>query len=145
MYIWVFSRSVGAGSAMTRNTRGLTRSVMALIVPPLPAPSRPSKMTQTFAPVAWTHCCSFTSSTCCLVSSASYSLRFGPLVCDFRPSGLWLLSAGVLLLPMAGPLDGFLDLRSLILPHLARHERNVTVIDCGWADEACQSCALNKG
>ena len=33
MYIWDFSRSVGAGSAMTRNTRGLTRSVMALIAP----------------------------------------------------------------------------------------------------------------
>ena len=42
MYIWLFSRSVGAGSATTRNTRGLTRSVIALIVPPLPAPSRPS-------------------------------------------------------------------------------------------------------
>jgi len=31
--------------------RGLTRSVIALIVPPLPAPSRPSNTTQTFAPV----------------------------------------------------------------------------------------------
>ena len=28
--------------------RGLTRSVIALIVPPLPAPSRPSKTMQTF-------------------------------------------------------------------------------------------------
>ncbi len=27
-------------NAITRNTRGLTRSVIALIVPPLPAPSR---------------------------------------------------------------------------------------------------------
>ena len=42
-YIWLFSRSLGAGKATTRNTRGLTRSVMALIVPPFPAPSRPSK------------------------------------------------------------------------------------------------------
>ena len=32
-----------AGSATTRKTRGLTRSVIALIVPPLPAASRPSK------------------------------------------------------------------------------------------------------
>ena len=42
MYICDFSRSDGAGSATTRKTRGLTRSVSALIVPPLPAASRPS-------------------------------------------------------------------------------------------------------
>ena len=54
-YICDFSRSVGAGSATTRNTRGLTRSVIALMVPPLPAVSRPSKTTQTRAPVAFTH------------------------------------------------------------------------------------------
>ena len=47
MYICVFSRSDGAGSATSRNTRGLTRSVMALIVPPLPAASRPSHTTMT--------------------------------------------------------------------------------------------------
>src|ERR1700730_759736 len=35
MYICDFSRSVGAGRATTRNTRGLTRSVIRLIVPPL--------------------------------------------------------------------------------------------------------------
>ena len=45
MYICDFSRSDGAGSATTRNTRGLTRSVIALMVPPLPAPSRPSNTT----------------------------------------------------------------------------------------------------
>ena len=50
MYICDFSRSVGAGSATTRNTRGLTRSVIRLMTPPLPAPSRPSNTTQTFAP-----------------------------------------------------------------------------------------------
>ena len=55
MYICDFSRSVGAGSATTRKTRGLTRSVMRLIVPPLPAASRPSKTTQILAPVAFTH------------------------------------------------------------------------------------------
>jgi len=42
MCICDFSRSVGAGRATTRNTRGLTRSVIRLIVPPFPAVSRPS-------------------------------------------------------------------------------------------------------
>ncbi len=51
MYICDFSRSVGADRATIRNTRGLTRSVMRLMVPPLPAVSRPSKTMQTFAPV----------------------------------------------------------------------------------------------
>jgi hypothetical protein len=46
MYICDFSRSVGAGRATTRNTRGLTRSVIRLIVPPFPAVSRPSNTTQ---------------------------------------------------------------------------------------------------
>src|SRR4029079_13751730 len=63
MYIWLFSRSDGAGSAMTRKTRGLTRSVRALIVPPLPAPSRPSNTMQTLRPLYLTHSWSFTSST----------------------------------------------------------------------------------
>ena len=72
MYICDFSRSVGAGSATTRKTRGLTRSVIALIVPPLPAPSRPSKTMQTFAPVCATHSCSFTSSTCSFSSALAY-------------------------------------------------------------------------
>jgi polyphosphate kinase 2 (PPK2 family) len=43
MYIWLFSRSVGEGSATTRKTRGLTRSLMALMVPPLPAPTEREK------------------------------------------------------------------------------------------------------
>ena len=34
--------------------RGLTRSVMPLMVPPLPAASRPSNTMQIFAPVAFT-------------------------------------------------------------------------------------------
>ena len=74
MYICDCSRSVGAGKAMTRKTRGLTRSVMALIVPPLPAPSRPSNTMQTFSPLCRTHSCNFTSSTWSLLSSRSYSL-----------------------------------------------------------------------
>jgi hypothetical protein len=52
--IWLLSRAVGADKAMTWNTRGLTRSVIALIVPHvphLPAPSRPSKTVQTFGPL----------------------------------------------------------------------------------------------
>ena len=36
MYICDFSRPVGAGSATTRNTRGLTRSVIPLDRAPLP-------------------------------------------------------------------------------------------------------------
>ena len=76
MYICDFSRSVGAGSATTRNTRGLTRSVIRLIVPPLPAVSRPSKTMQIFAPVALTHSCMATSSPCSRRISRSYSLRF---------------------------------------------------------------------
>jgi hypothetical protein len=74
MYICDFSRSVGDGSATTRKTRGLTRSVSALIVPPLPAPSRPSKTMQTLRPLWTTHSCSFTSSTWSFLSAFSYSL-----------------------------------------------------------------------
>ena len=74
MYICDFCRSVGAGSATTRNTRGLTRSTMRLIVPPLPAVSRPSNTMHTLAPVALTHSCIATSSAWSRASSASYSL-----------------------------------------------------------------------
>ena len=49
---------------------------MALIVPPLPAVSRPSKTTQTLAPVVLTHSCIATSSPCRRRSSCSYSFRF---------------------------------------------------------------------
>src|SRR3984893_5353659 len=56
--------------------RGLTRSVIALIVPPLPAPSRPSKMMQTLRPLCTTHCWSLTNSTSNRASSCSYSFRF---------------------------------------------------------------------
>src|SRR5262245_41908597 len=75
MYICDFSRSVGAGRATTRKTRGLTRSVIALIVPPLPAPSLPSNMMQIFRPLCLTHSCTLTSSTWSRSSSSSYSLR----------------------------------------------------------------------
>ena len=93
MYICDFSRSVGAGRAMTRNTRGLTRSVIRLIVPPLPAVSRPSNTMQILAPDALTHSCMATSSPCRTLISRSYSLRFifggGP-----APASWWATAGG---------------------------------------------------
>src|SRR5206468_362205 len=87
-----FSRSVGAGRAATRNTRGLTRSVMALITPPLPAPSRPSNTTQIFSPLSLTHSCRLTSSSCSSDRCFSYTLRL-----SFSPAlplpMTWLLDA----------------------------------------------------
>ena len=76
MYICDFSRSVGAESATTLNTRGLTRSVIRLMVPPLPAVSRPSNTMQILAPVALTHSCIATSSPWSRRISRSYSLTF---------------------------------------------------------------------
>ena len=76
MNIWERSRSFGAGSATTRKTLGLTRSVMALMVPPFPAVSLPSKTTQILAFVSFTHSCRATNSPCSRRSSLSYSLRF---------------------------------------------------------------------
>jgi len=63
-YHWVCSRSVGAGSAAIRATRGLRYWVTRLIEPPLPAASRPSKITTIRAPDSRVHPCSFTSSAC---------------------------------------------------------------------------------
>ena len=51
LQIWVRSRSEGAGKATRPNARGLTRSVIARIIPPLPAASRPSKSMTTRTPV----------------------------------------------------------------------------------------------
>src|SRR4029079_13387742 len=76
MYICVFSRSDGAGSAMTRNTRGLTRSVRTRIVPPLPAVSRPSNKMMARWPSRLTHSCNSQSSACSLRSFFVYSLFF---------------------------------------------------------------------
>src|SRR5215470_11939657 len=75
MYIWLFSRSDGAGKATTRNTRGLTRSVIALIVPPFPAPSRPSNTRTTRNPLCFTQSWSLQSSIWSLRSLRSNSLR----------------------------------------------------------------------
>jgi hypothetical protein len=67
-------RSDGAGSAMTRKMRGLTRSVIALTVPPLPAASRPSNTMMTRLPSCLTQSCSTHSFSCSLRSSLAYSL-----------------------------------------------------------------------
>src|SRR5579862_5782347 len=76
MYIWVCSRSDGAGSATTRNTRGLTRSVRARIVPPLPAVSRPSNTRMARYPSRLTHSWSSHSSACSLRSFFRYAAFF---------------------------------------------------------------------
>src|SRR5512134_2104196 len=92
---------------MTRNTRGLTRSVIALMVPPLPAPSRPSNTTLTLRPLCLTHSCSLTSSTCSLASSLSYCLRFSPSAFLPLPAPLSLamcfLPPGCVLLQSCAP------------------------------------------
>jgi len=62
-YHWVRSRSVGLGSAAMRVTRGFVYWVIRLIVPPLPAASRPSKITTILAPEAETQSSIFTSSS----------------------------------------------------------------------------------
>jgi carbon starvation protein CstA len=61
---WLFSFSVGALSATTRHTRGDIADAMRLMQPPLPAASRPSKMTATFVPFALMLSCILTSSIC---------------------------------------------------------------------------------
>ena len=76
MYICDLTRSSGAGSAMCLNTRGLVRSVIRRIVPPLPALSTPSNTTQILAPVALTHSCIATSSPWRILISRSYAFRF---------------------------------------------------------------------
>src|SRR5262249_46258387 len=76
MYIGVFSRSEGAGRATTRKTRGLTRSVMARMVPPLPAPSRPSKTMMTRRPLYFTQSWSLHNSAWSWRSFFSYFFVF---------------------------------------------------------------------
>jgi hypothetical protein len=66
----VRARVSGVGHPTTRKMRGLTRSVIALMVPPLPAPSRPSKTTQILRPLL-------------ALSSSHHLVRvFGPIVHD---------------------------------------------------------------
>ncbi len=61
-YHWVRSRSVGFSSATMRAPRGFRCSVNRLIVPPLPAASRPSKRITSRSSRSFTQCWSFSSS-----------------------------------------------------------------------------------
>ena len=63
-YHWAFSRSVGLSSAAIRANRGFRYCMIRVIVPPLPAASRPSKTTTIRAPDARAQFCIFTSSDC---------------------------------------------------------------------------------
>src|SRR5678816_2532422 len=76
IYICDFSRSDGAGRATRRKTRGLTRSVMARMVPPLPAPSRPSNKIMTRRPLYFTQSWSLHNSAWSLRSSFTYFFVF---------------------------------------------------------------------
>ena len=67
------SRSVGLGSAAIWATRGFRYSVTRLIVPPLPAASRPSKMITIRDPEVRIHSWTLTSSPCIRYSSALYA------------------------------------------------------------------------
>ena len=72
-YHWLRSRSLGFTSATTVAPRGLRCSVKRLIVPPLPAASRPSNTSTIRCPVDFTQFCSLTSSTCSGRLRYSYS------------------------------------------------------------------------
>src|ERR1022692_3850112 len=99
MYICDFSRSDGAGRATNRNTRGLTRSVRALMVPPLPAASRPSKTMITRRPLYLTHSCRLHSSPWSLRNSFMYFL---PLILFFSvPFGFGSLLIIILVVLLA--------------------------------------------
>ncbi|SHX13930.1 Uncharacterised protein [Mycobacteroides abscessus subsp. abscessus] len=71
-YHWVRSRSVGFSSATTRAPRGFRCSMKRLMVPPLPAASRPSKRMTCRAPVRLLQFCSLSSSICSSRFSSSY-------------------------------------------------------------------------
>src|ERR1700728_959012 len=72
-YHWVAWRSVGLGSAAICATREFRSCVPRLIVPPLPAASRPSKMITIRAPAVRIHSWTLTSSPCSRYSSALYA------------------------------------------------------------------------
>src|SRR5437773_5887906 len=110
MYICDFSRSDGAGNATSRNTRGLTRSVMALMVPPLPAASRPSKMMIARRPLYLTHSWSLHSSPWSLPNSFSYFLALifsGPFGFDSLLMGFGCLSVSSLAAAYGGRFTAF--------------------------------------
>ena len=74
-YHWPCSRSDGLLSATVRADLGSRCSVKRLMVPPLPAASRPSKTTTFLSPWSWPQYWNFSSSTCSRYFSSSYSSR----------------------------------------------------------------------
>lgn len=74
-YHWPRSRSLGFDSATTREVRGLRCSVNRLIVPPLPAASRPSKTMTARRSLSSSQYWNFRSSTCSWYFSSSYCSR----------------------------------------------------------------------
>ncbi len=69
------SRSLGFSSATTVAPRGLRCSMKRLIVPPLPAASRPSKTMTSLCPVSFIQFCSLSSSIWSSRLIRSYSCR----------------------------------------------------------------------
>ena len=61
---------------------GVRAEVVALMMPPLPAASRPSKMTIALYPVSVTQACIWVNLTCKALSFFSYSLFFTGPACD---------------------------------------------------------------
>ena len=94
------------GRATTRNTRGLTRSTIRLIVPPLTAMSGPSNTMQSFAPVAFTHSCNATNSAC---SVAAFGFVFLALQLLRSPAAAFLLLLLMLLCPHFSERDSLLN------------------------------------
>src|SRR5690349_22144448 len=107
MYICDLTRASGAGRAMCLNTRGLVRSVIRRIVPPLPAESSPSNTMHTLAPVALTHSCMATSSPCRRHISLSYSFLF---ILRLRPEAASPSATAAVCPFTADPLPAFLCL-----------------------------------
>src|ERR687890_252032 len=96
------SNSGQAARATTRAMRGLRLSVILLIVPPLPAASRPSNRTTTLSPACLTHSWSLISSSCSLASSSSYSF-FLSLVAAFSSASSASRGLAALVLAMRPP------------------------------------------
>ena len=70
-YHWPSSVDVGLVSATIRAPRGLRCSMNRLIVPPLPAASRPSKTMTCLRPESWAQYWNFSSSICSRYFSTS--------------------------------------------------------------------------
>src|SRR6185369_2617307 len=71
---------MGFVSATTRAARGLRYSMNGLVVPPLPAASRPSKRIRCLVPVSWAQYWNFSSSICSLYLIVFVDVPVEPLV-----------------------------------------------------------------